>query len=93
MLPSQKVIIFIRDIEQKHILGTMHLAYVLANKLGSVESINVDLQQGEQLILPEDIEKSGFLNISRVSYRFTEINQVGMNIISYSVYERQWWKG
>ena len=47
----------------------MHLAYVLADKLGSVESINVDLQQGEQLILPKDIEKSGFLNISRVSLK------------------------
>lgn len=44
----------------------MHLAYVLADKLGTIESIKIDLQQGERLILPQDIEKSGFLNISRV---------------------------
>ena len=49
----------------------MHLAYVLADKLGTVESINVDLQQGEKLILPEDIEDSGFLNISRVSFKIS----------------------
>ena len=71
----------------------MHLAYVLADKLGSVESINVDLQQGEQLILPKDIEKSGFLNISRVSLKkFTKAGNYDQYIISHLVHKRQWWK-
>ena len=64
-------IIWISDVNLKYALGTMHLAYVLADKLGTVESINIDLQQGEKLILPEDIENSGFLNISRVSFKIS----------------------
>ena len=71
----------------------MHLAYVLADKLGSVESINVDLQQGEQLILPKDIEKSGFLNISRVSLKkLTKARNYDQYIINHLVHKRQWWK-
>ena len=71
----------------------MHLAYVLADKLGSVESINVDLQQGEQLVLPKDIEKSGFLNISRVSLKkLTKARNYDQYIINYLVHKRQWWK-
>ena len=53
----------------------MHLAYVMADKLGTVESINIDLQQGEKLILPEDIENSGFLNISRVSFKISRSHE------------------
>ena len=93
MPPFQKVLIFpslIQPYRIKTILGTMHLAYVLADKLGTVESINIDLQQDEHLILPEDIEKSGFLNISRVS--LMSIRNEILHDNAYLVYERQWRK-
>lgn len=38
----------------------------MADKLGQVEMIEMDLQDGEQLIMPGNIEEAGFLNISRV---------------------------
>ena len=52
----------------KLLLDTAHLAFILADKLGQVEMIELDLQEGEQLIMPGNIEEAGYLNISRVRF-------------------------
>ena len=54
-------------IVSKQVSDTAHLAFVLADKLGQVEMIEMDLQDGEQLIMPGNIEEAGILNISRVT--------------------------